>query len=482
MKKFILLLLVFALCLCSCGAVDENRDQPRLLLTDAAPESLRVSLLSQMTFSTRKMGDVNGDGIVDYTDAMKALRVAVSLETVAAEDFPYADVDGDDTIDYTDAMKILRAAVGLEELESQKPEHQHDYKAAEVAPTCENEGYTEYTCDCGDSYRDNVKPATGHDYKTTTVEPTTEAEGYDLHTCNVCGDTYQDHYTDKLPPDTGSTEPTEHVHDFTVTVVEPTCSQRGFTLYECACGRAYRENPTEPTYKHSWSVKTIAPTTYSRGYDLFTCTVCETYYMDNLTDKLPSDGSETDNSEHIGCYLKNVGNMDGVYEWVPNDCETEGHRYKMEVLQEATHCCQPKITDRYCVVVGCDHHDSGYPKEEWEVPHLGDASLLSYESKESYTVRRRDGQAWTFSTEAEARAMAKKVADAYRNGESIHWVERIQSSGFTVIYPENFVCQTCGQTLILKDLEACRFTGTFPENPYESRRWVENYTKDNQPA
>ena len=161
----------------------------------------------------------------------------------------------------------------------------------------------------------------------------------------------------------------------------------------------------------------------------------------------------------------------------------EGHRYKNEVIQEAT-CCQPKIIDSRCTVVGCNHQQEGYPRESWPVPHLGDASLASYKPVEAYTVRRRDGQAWVFDDEVSARAKAKQIADAYRNGESIHWVERIQSSGYTVVYPQTFICKTCGQTISYQEMKKdyrAGFTGTYPENPYEDRRWVEEYNKNNQP-
>lgn len=41
----------------------------------------------------------------------------------------------------------------------------HSYTAEVTAPTCEEKGYTTFTCDCGDSYVDNYVDALGHDYK-----------------------------------------------------------------------------------------------------------------------------------------------------------------------------------------------------------------------------------------------------------------------------------------------------------------------------
>ena len=200
---------------------------------------------------------------------------------------------------------------------------------------------------------------------------------------------------------------------------------------------------------------------------------------------MPKTGgnSGSDNGDHTGCYWGDADN-DGEKEWVPHDCSTKGHLYKSEVIQEGT-CCQPEIKDRRCYVVGCNAQASGYPIEKWTVKHTGDASLCSYATIESYTVRRSDGQAWNFDNEASVRAKAKEVANAYRNGESRHYVEWISYMGWTVVYPETFTCKTCGQTINYKEMKAqnrATYTGTLPENPYANRQWEERYAKDNQPS
>ena len=43
----------------------------------------------------------------------------------------------------------------------------HSYAESVTAPTCTAEGYTTYTCACGDSYKDNEVAATGHSYTYT---------------------------------------------------------------------------------------------------------------------------------------------------------------------------------------------------------------------------------------------------------------------------------------------------------------------------
>ena len=61
--------------------------------------------------------------------------------------------------------------------------HIHDYReTGRVEPTCADDGYIEYTCDCGDSYRDPL-PATGH----TWGEWTPTEDGRQVRYCQVCG-------------------------------------------------------------------------------------------------------------------------------------------------------------------------------------------------------------------------------------------------------------------------------------------------------
>ena len=42
--------------------------------------------------------------------------------------------------------------------------HEHSYTSVVTAPTCTEQGYTKYTCNCGDYYYDNYKPVVAHSY------------------------------------------------------------------------------------------------------------------------------------------------------------------------------------------------------------------------------------------------------------------------------------------------------------------------------
>ena len=54
-----------------------------------------------------KPGDVNGDGVVDITDAMTVFYHVAKKELLPNEKFPAADVDKNNEVDITDAMRIF---------------------------------------------------------------------------------------------------------------------------------------------------------------------------------------------------------------------------------------------------------------------------------------------------------------------------------------------------------------------------------------
>lgn len=89
-----------------------------------------------------------------------------------------------------------------------EPAHTHHYIAVTTPPSCITEGYTKYTCACGDGWVGDHTEMLGHNYSdwTTTVEPTVESEGQQTRTCSRCGET-ETRSIDKLPaPEPAVTE------------------------------------------------------------------------------------------------------------------------------------------------------------------------------------------------------------------------------------------------------------------------------------
>lgn len=88
--------------------------------------------------------------------------------------------------------------VAVSDGENTEVVHRHDYRELLVAPTCTDEGYTTYTCDCGDSYRDQPVAALGHALVEEVIPPTASERGYTKHTCTRCQYTYEDTYTEPV--------------------------------------------------------------------------------------------------------------------------------------------------------------------------------------------------------------------------------------------------------------------------------------------
>lgn len=76
-------------------------------------------------------------------------------------------------------------------VEQEEGEHVHSYVMTEESPaTCTEEGYTIYTCACGESYEEPLA-ALGHDYQISSrTEATCTEPGEIVYTCGRCGDSY----------------------------------------------------------------------------------------------------------------------------------------------------------------------------------------------------------------------------------------------------------------------------------------------------
>lgn len=191
--------------------------------------------------------------------------------------------------------------------------HIHSYTSSIIAPTCTENGYTSYICECGDSYTDNEVAALGHSYSSMVVAPTCTEEGFTTHTCSNCGDSYTDSETAVIPHNytTSSITPptctekggTSYVcsvcshtytegnidalgHNYSSSVIDPTCTEEGFTSHTClTCGDVYTDNTVAPL-GHSYSSIVTAPTCTKEGYTTHTCSVCNDKIIDTKVEAL----------------------------------------------------------------------------------------------------------------------------------------------------------------------------------------------------
>ena len=277
---------------------------------------------------------------------------------------------------------------------------EHTYNKNVTAPTCTAQGYTTYTCACGDSYVADYTNATGHSYNAVVTAPTCTKQGYTTYTC-ACSDSY---VTDYVPADghkyqsyvyqaathtsTGimmydcnnctsyytTTIPKTEAHTYNTQVTAPTCTAQGYTTYTCACGDTYvadyvnanghshkgsvttaathlkegvmtyncicGDSYTEVIAKltaHTYSTQVTAPTCTAQGYTTYTCACGDTYVADYV---------KANGHSHTGAVTTAATHLkEGVMTYTCHcgDTYTEviakltKHTYKAKVTTEATH-------------------------------------------------------------------------------------------------------------------------------------------------
>lgn len=93
--------------------------------------------------------------------------------------------------DQTDGAqhRICKACGERQDAAIQKLDHVHNHIPTVIDPTCEQQGYTRYTCACGDTYieESSYVPALGHAWaETARQEPTNKTVGVITYTCQRC--------------------------------------------------------------------------------------------------------------------------------------------------------------------------------------------------------------------------------------------------------------------------------------------------------
>lgn len=251
-----------------------------------------------------------------------------------------------------------------------EPPHQHNYAEMVISPTCTAQGYTTFTCACGDSYIDNEVSETGHmwDEGVVTKEPTEEDAGELLCTCTACGETE----TQVIPP-------LNHEHDYTDTVVvEPTCTEGGYTVYTCSCGSSCVSDETAAlghdyadatcttpktcnrcgrttgnTLEHEYTAEVIEPIAcIEQGYTRYTCKNCGFSYVTDFTNGEHQFGQWQVIKEatcvQTGRQFRRCSYC-GLEEYV--DIPLGEHKYQ-PFAKEPT-CTEPGFTSDVCDV--CEH-------------------------------------------------------------------------------------------------------------------------------
>ena len=149
--------------------------------------------------------------------------------------------------------------------------HKHEYSHNIVFPTCTEDGYIEYTCECGDSYKDEQVFASKHtEVKLEEVSPTCSKPGLTSGVqCAVCKEILVEQ---KEIPALGHTE-------VIVPGKEATCVSKGYEEYkQCSvCGEKIGEYKVIQATGHQKVILKLykEPTDTERGFQKVECAVCD---------------------------------------------------------------------------------------------------------------------------------------------------------------------------------------------------------------
>ena len=169
-----------------------------------------------------------------------------------------------------------------EQEDSSDCSHEHQYTAVVTAPTCTEQGFTTYTCSCGDSYVDTYVNELDHEFKNyvSNGDAKCETDGTETAVCER---------EDCEVTDTRTQENSalEHIYDRKMVETkyqksEATCTSKAVYYRSCVCGKA---NATE-TFEYGDCLE-------HKINDLGICRVCEDPILPThgvLYEKLP-DGT-----------------------------------------------------------------------------------------------------------------------------------------------------------------------------------------------
>ena len=149
--------------------------------------------------------------------------------------------------------------------------HKHSYAPSlTVAPTCSEQGYTLYTCDCGKKYKDDFTEKTEHTPVTDqAVAPTCTSTGLTEGShCGVCSAVIVEQQTVKK---------TEHT-PVTDQAVAPTCISTGLTegshCGKCGCSVVVQSVIEKTAHNYGSAHVVLRATCTEDGIKNYECTVC----------------------------------------------------------------------------------------------------------------------------------------------------------------------------------------------------------------
>lgn len=201
-----------------------------------------------------------------------------------------------------------------------KTSHSHNYNIKVISPTCLEQGYTLYTCICGDSYQDNYIEALGHEEivikgidatclsigmtdgkkcsrcnlilvpqeKIEAIPHTEIVDEMVSSTCTSTGLTAGKHcgVCNTILIKQQEIEKKPHLFGEWNKIKDPTQNEEGSMIRKCTnCDEVEYAIIPKLDHVHQYDIITISPTCTEKGYDLFVCN-CGYSYKNNYTQQI----------------------------------------------------------------------------------------------------------------------------------------------------------------------------------------------------
>ncbi len=180
MKKILAALLSAIVVFSAAGCNSEESVSSESSATDS-------DVSSEQTTSVPKSSDVSSSNVTP--PVYSGISSSASASTSSVSTTSSNSESGSSTVPSssdTEQMSAVSSSETTSTVPSPPEVHEHKYETRTFAPSCEEGGYTLYTCSCGDSYTDDYVSATGHDLEQTVVDPTCTVDGYTRYTCLHC--------------------------------------------------------------------------------------------------------------------------------------------------------------------------------------------------------------------------------------------------------------------------------------------------------
>ncbi len=274
---YILTAAVLTLCLTGCG-----RSAPiAAVTTEAASET--VPIVTTTPVETTQAAEIPTEFTIPETEPVKEEAVSADAVSTVNNRQESSSAGSAPSVTHTSGTSSVTQTSGtsIEEtkpLSTTTPSHIHQYSKSVTKPGCTTEGFTTYTCSCGDTYPADFVPAAGHSWGSweTTKEPTVSTTGVKVRKCRNCSAS-QEEVIPKLEAPAQPEQSETHTHTYGLaTEVQPTCTSDGCYIRKCTvCGAEEKKPSYKPAIGHSYSVISTVPADCTHnGSITYQCSVC----------------------------------------------------------------------------------------------------------------------------------------------------------------------------------------------------------------